>query len=149
MSTSASFHVIDEATAVDIAATDDHDVACTILWNRGRTLDDDGDLFPWSGYCMLDLLSYLTKRGISLTDAGYDNVVTAIETTAAVLGLVHRPLLSRLDPAAFTSAELIESMAEFAFDAEEAVMAATDGLNSLRAGIDALGEGDLLIITVA
>jgi hypothetical protein len=80
--------------------------------------------------------------------ADYRDISAAVQTTAAVLGPVHRPLRSRLDPAAFTSDELVESMSEFEFDAAEAAMAATDGLNVLRAGIDALGDGDLLVITV-
>ena len=145
MSAIAWFYVIDRAAAGEIAATVDPDAAYEILRTRGRSLDND--LFLWSGYCMVDLLDFLTSRGISAA-AGEPDVSGALPVLAFAFGPADRQLRTRFDPESFTSEELTESMAAFEFDATEAVFAATDGLNALRIGIEALGEDDLLVITV-
>jgi hypothetical protein len=120
--------------------------ASAVLHSRSRALDDD--LFPWSGYCMLDLLDYLSDRDIPRTEVEYPDLAATVDNVVAVFGPHHRHLRPQLDPAAFTPDELIESMSAFDFDVAEATMAATDGLTALRTGIDALGDGDLLVITV-
>ena len=108
MSAIATFHVVDRATAAAIEAAGDPDAAAAVLRSNGRAVGGD-DLFPWSGHCMAELLMFLDDRGIPGTD---QVAFTAIlDDVVAVFGARHRHLRARLDPAAFSAAELVESMA--------------------------------------
>jgi hypothetical protein len=90
------------------------------------------------------LLVYLSDRGIPGTDTA---LPAAVDGVAAIFGPWHKPLL---DPAAFSPDQLVESMSQSGSDLDpaEAAEAVTDGLAARRTGIDALGDDDLLVITI-
>lgn len=145
MSAIASFYVIDGTTAAEIASADGPERAYAVLVSDGLRLD--GEMFPWSGYCLLELLDYLEERGLPVFGAGHQDVLSAVPGAVTVLAR-DQSLQARLDPAAFAVDELAESMSEFEFDADEAVRAAIDGLNSLSIGLGTLAEDQLLVVVI-
>jgi hypothetical protein len=137
----ASLRVIDRAAVV---AAPGRAAVERMVDGGGRELDE---LFPWSGYCMMELLFFLEERGIGSAEPELLSLLGS-DGVMAVFGSGDRMLLERLDPRRFRSEELVEAMDGFDFDDAEAVTAATDGLEALRAGIGALNDHELLVVRV-
>jgi hypothetical protein len=135
MSAILLMHTIDQQYLP--AVTDDRD----LLLEHGRRVGRDYD---WSGYCMLYTLMYLEERGISFDSAGEYTVLTP----------AHRPLLSSLDPATHSAAELDAFLMEELGDGpdDEEGWAGQAGLDSLRVlheNLEGLSDGDVLLVQIS
>jgi hypothetical protein len=115
----------------------------------GARREIDRDEFLWSGNVMVDLLDYLTRRGLPLLDSELNAYFTEVDVPyVVVFTAAHKRLLPGLDPAAYTPEDMREAMRGLGLDAEEAEYAVTDGLTVLRAGIAGLADDELLMVQV-
>ncbi|GAA1809709.1 hypothetical protein GCM10009682_34200 [Luedemannella flava] len=113
----------------------------------GRRIDPDA--FPYSGYLMLDVLTFLGERDIPIDstelpyrtdpDGPYDTVITT----------EHRALLPQLDPAGYPLGEIREFMDQYdELDDDELQGAFTDTLNLLRTTIADLADDEALVVLI-
>jgi hypothetical protein len=111
--------------------------------------------YPWAGYVLATLLSYLDERGIRLMESEHDDASHHLSNarggTIFVLTPRHRDeYLQQLDPARFDAAELRRYYEEFTgTDAEGVEEPMLGGVSFLRDTLGALRESTVAVLVVA
>jgi hypothetical protein len=77
----------------------------------GRRIDPD--VFPYPGYVMLDMLSFLADRGVPIDRTELEVRTDPDAPDATVLTTEHRALLPRLDPGEYPVEEIREFMEDY------------------------------------
>lgn len=148
MSAIASFYVLPRAQVpglVDAVAAEEE---FEFLSAHAVELED---VFEWSGYVMVHLLSFLEDHGVDLMRSDLDSEseqINAGGTFTVLITSQHRPLLDRLEPALYPQGELSAHFEEMGYGFDEVADAAREGIALLRDQIAALGDDDVLVVTV-
>jgi hypothetical protein len=145
MSAIAWFHVLDRAV-LDRALRERWSARATldVIDAEGRPLDRE--LFPYSGYVLLDMLAFLDDRGVPVMRSAYDGLTDG--DFVIFLTPAHRPALPALDPAAYDPADLRAVFGELDLPDEDLDETAADCLRVLYDGVRALADDEVLAISI-
>ncbi|MEU9740219.1 hypothetical protein AB0E12_13645 [Micromonospora chersina] len=110
----------------------------------------DADVFPYSGYLMLDMLTFLADRGVPIDRTALKVRTDPDAPDATVLTTEHRELLPRLDPAQYPVKEVREFLEDYDDLADDELQeAVTDTLGLLRTTIADLAENEVCVILIS
>ncbi|MEU5828257.1 hypothetical protein [Micromonospora tulbaghiae] len=119
-----------------------------IVEKFGRRIDPD--VFPYSGYLMLDMLTYLKDRGVPIDRTELKVHTDPDAPYATVLTTEHRALLPRLDPVDYPVQEIREFMEDYDDLADDELQeAVTDTLGLLRTTIADLADDEVFVILIS
>jgi hypothetical protein len=158
VSSIASFYLMDRSDLAGLvrAAASKPETPMTspaydYLLEHGRDQDCPEDLFPWSGYVMAYLLTFLQEAGVDLGAAEYRDEASAINQTYSLTYLLtsadkrHLPGLESANVDHDAVARFFDEM-HYGFD--ELGYAVEDGLGVLRQLVTALTDDEVLIVHI-
>ena len=118
-----------------------------ILVQHGRDL---GAVFPWSGYVMLYLLTYLAELGVDLGHSQYDAESDAINASYDLTYLItpnHRTYLPQLQPSRHNEAALEDHFKKWS-GLRRGRKGRTGGLALLSEQISSLVDDEILLVHI-
>jgi len=146
VSSIASFYVLPAERLDDLSAHSAQ--AYEFLLDAAREVDHDR--YPWSGYCLLHVTTYLEDRGV-VFDGEYHAETARLNYDwgyTLLIGRQGKRHLEALERGRHRAEALAAHFAEMGLEFPEAGQAGLDGIALLRDQIAALADDEVLVVHI-